>query len=156
MTTQLAELVSISTTPKNGDEFGQLSGGELVLNAKLFKVPNFKTLANLDSSSFKGATFKLDYPADGLQDSATFFIPVVESKGYVREFVVDEQYKSQLDICGLLLQAADRQLSVKKAFKRVGFAVISRISGSIGCSDYSVENWKAPWAYEELEHVLIV
>jgi hypothetical protein len=149
ITNQLAALVSFHTVPKNGDSFGQVVGGELVLKGKLFHLPSLKALAELDRGNLATYTFSLDDSGDHFHDRDTFFIPLADSPNF-------SGYKN-FTICGLLLQAVEGGVGLQRAFQRVGFAVISNVDGNVADSGYHLENWiPPPWPEEVLQHVVIV
>jgi hypothetical protein len=119
---QFVDLVSIQTTPKSGDSFGQLSGGELVLKGKLFHLPSFKLLAGQKQKNLSFFSFSLDDCGNYFHGADTFFIPLVESSGL-------STHEGDM-ICGLLLQA-EGGMGRQGTFQRVGFAVVSHVDGDV-------------------------
>lgn len=144
--TELVELVSINTVPANDDEYGQLSAGELVLNAKLSPIADLSALARMQR--IYTYCFAMDEPDQDYSGTAGAFLPLVEAPTFT--FL-----GSKPTICGLVLRAADNQPG---AFQRVGFAAVSNADGSVGGhAQCHIEQWKSPpWPREELERVVLV
>jgi hypothetical protein len=146
----LVKLQSISTTPANGDPFGQLTGGDISLKGKLFSLPDFRALSLVNGSGLPVDAFSLDRNDDSVFNNRTFFLPLVESLDYML-------YDDSLTICGLLLQFADCVMSETAVFRRVGFTVISNANGTVGRTSHRILNWTSPpWSEEDLGTIVIV
>jgi hypothetical protein len=144
--------VSIHAIPTNDDQYGQLSGRELVLNAKLFSITDLGKFADMNRDAREPSRFGMDEPNEDHSGATGAFMPLAEAPNFFLEV------GAIADIFGLLLKAVDNQELHTRKFQRVGFAAVSHIDGCIGGSaQRHIENWKSPpWPREDLERVVIV
>jgi hypothetical protein len=147
----LVEILSASTTSQNQDPFGKLLGGELRLNCALFKVPSLREMIE-DRENYEDKVehddwaFSLDDCGDDYFDLSTYFLPLAESP--------DFSPRDNLHIGGIFVQM-DINCGQKRAFQRIGFAVVSN-DGNIANSGWYCEQWVAPpWPADIEQEVLI-
>lgn len=152
--TPLVELITIRTTPTHGDFYGQLLDGELVLNAKLFSLLDFK--APLGSKELLRFAFSLDGSHQSMHDTVAF-LPLTDRPHLHSSRLVRNYFPIELTIYGLILQEAEDQSKHPGAFRRIGYAVVSNVDGSVAGTNHCVTNWEPPpWDAEEYRHVKII
>jgi len=164
ITNRLVDLVTINTIPQNGDPFGELVGGELVLKGRLFRFSNFR--AWVDDRDRGSRVYWDDFYGDydsfldmiddfidvehDFKDKDTFFVPLAEYSGFLES-------EKESPIFGLVLGRAKGGMGEQGAFRRLALAAISDVDGSVRRSCFFVKDWKPPpWPEEELQQVVIV
>lgn len=148
-----ADILSAFTTSRNGDQFGQLVGGELRLKCALFRVPSLRNFID-DMENYEHKLeydawgFSLDECGDHFFDLETYFAPLAESILFSPE--------EDLVFGGLLIQKCSNPPAQDQKFQRVGFAVVSN-DGNIANSGWYCEKWNAPpWTEEQAQVVTII
>jgi hypothetical protein len=145
----LLHILEVKTTPANGDPFGQLISGCLVVRGVLTKFSTIRSLfagKSLFMEQDVRFSVSLDDCGDFYYDNFTWFLPIARVYGY------------ESPIHGLLVQeSSNANASVeRKQFTRIGYAKLSE-NGEIADSGIILENWiSCPWVEENFEEIVIV
>ena len=146
-----ATIISYDIQPVAQDVFGQLRGGELVIECVLFEMPQFKDFYNRLNWSWgdgwDGYSLSFDDRNAIVQDAQAWFLPVGNCDTI-------SPYP-ELTLCGIIIQEVPEHKK-QPAFRRIGFAVVSD-EGEIAQTGWRCAKWKRrTWTRSLFRRIVLV